>query len=191
MVDLSKRRWVRVGLVVLLPLAGATACNSTTVAATVNYMQIGACNGGFKGPDGSTKAPGSGRAFVVFRVTTVVNPANGAGNFTFDPELLYLKENPALHAVGYYTLGWKNPRAVEKRPVKPGTTETFNGTVTIEVEASGPKDGATNVQNNSYFLLYDTPPGAQGVAANRTNASQTAWSYTNLCATIEQYYPNP
>jgi hypothetical protein len=128
----------------------------------------------------------------VFRIATVDNSASGASDVVFDPELLYVNEEPRPYAKGYYTLGWKNPRAVEKRTVKAGTSEVFNGTVAVEVQASGAKgNGAEVAKNNSYFLLYDTPAGAQGVAATRTNASQTSWEYTNDCAAIEGFYPNP
>jgi hypothetical protein len=125
----------------------------------------------------------------VFRIATVDNTASGSSDVLFDPELLYVNQNPRSYAKGYYALGWKHPRTVDKRTVKAGTSATFNGTVTVEVQAGG--DGAAVAQNTSYFLLYDTPTGAQGVAAAKTNSAQTSWNYTNDCAKIEEFYPNP
>src|SRR5262249_10659490 len=78
MVNLARRSRMPVGLVLLLPLVGAAQCQQAATA-TVNYTQIGACNGFYR-PDGSQQVPASQHAYVVFRITTVNNTASGASD---------------------------------------------------------------------------------------------------------------
>ncbi|WP_196279158.1 hypothetical protein [Catellatospora vulcania] len=175
----------------MMPLVAAADCEGPVVAATINYEQLGACNG-FRRPDGAMQPAQSGHAYVVFRISTITNTTAGASDFQFDPVRLFVNSDPRAYGVGYYALGWRRPRAVEPRTVRAGTVETFNGTVTMEVPEGGPKtDAAAAAQNKSYFVSYETPAGTQGTFMAKANSSQTSWHYTNDCAEIEEYHPNP
>lgn len=192
MTRIPVHKWIPATLALLLmPLVAAADCEGPIVAATINYEQLGACNG-FKRQDGTTQAAKPGHAYVVYRISTITNTSAGAGDFNFDPVRLFVNSDPRAYGVGYYTLGWRRPRSVDPRTVRAGTVETFNGTVTMEVPVGGPgTDGAAAAQNTNYFLSHETPAGTQGVLMAKTNHSQTSWNYTNDCAKIEEYYPNP
>ncbi|WP_166380587.1 hypothetical protein [Catellatospora methionotrophica] len=192
MTRIPLHRWISAALTMLLtPLVAAATCDGPIVAATINYEQLGACNG-FKRPDGATQAAKPGHAYVVFRISTVTNTSTGAADFSLDPVRLFVNSDPRAYGVGTYPLGWRRPRAVEPRVVRAGTVETFNGTVTMEVSEGGAgTDGAAAAQNVSYFLSHETPAGTQGVLMAKSNSAQTSWNYTNDCAKIEEFYPNP
>jgi len=174
---------------VFLPLTGAATCNTPVPLANIHYEQIGACSGFTKSAalGGGSQTPPSGYVYVVFRIKTISNTDAGAQNFDFDPEKLFLAEDPRQYAIGTFALGWAHPRAVEKRVVKPGSTETFNGTVTVASKQSG---GAAAAANIKFTLSYENP-SAQAAVLTKDNLSKSAWTYTNDCKDIEKESPNP
>lgn len=75
----------------------------------------------------------------------------------------------------------------QKRVVKSGSTETFNGTVTVASKQSG---GAAVAANIKFTLSYENP-SAQAAVMTKDNLSKSAWTYTNDCKDIEKESPNP
>jgi hypothetical protein len=159
-------------------------CNSTPSndIVTINYEQIGACNG-FNSASGLTSA-GPKAAFVVFRVSSIENKGSAARDFTFDPNLLFINgSSPRAYASTRLNLAQINPFAAKSRFVAKGTTETLNGAV-IAVASTAAVDGASEANNTSYFLAYETPSGGQGVVLVKKDPSRTSWPSTPDCTNI-------
>ena len=159
-------------------------CNGTPSnnTVTINYEQIGACNG-FNNGSGVTSA-GPKAAYVIFRVSTIENKDSAAVDFTFDPNLLFINgSSPRAFASTHLNLAQINPFAAKPRFVAKGTTETLNGAV-IAVVSTAATDGASEANNSSYFLLYDTPSGAPGVVLAKKDPSRTSWPSTPDCTNI-------
>ena len=149
---------------------------------TINYEQVGACNG-FNSASGFTSA-GPKAAYVIFRVSSIENKGSAAVDFTFDPNRLFINgSSPRAFASTHLNLAQINPFAATSRFVAKGTTETLNGAV-IAVASTAANDGASEANNTSYFLVYDTPSGGQGVALAKKDPSRTSWPSTPDCTNI-------
>jgi hypothetical protein len=106
-------------------------CNGTPSQniVTINYEQVGACNG-FNNGSGVTSA-GPKAAYVIFRISSIANKESAAQDFNFDPNRLFVSgTSPQVFASTHLNLAQINPFAVTSRFVGKGTTETLNGAAT-------------------------------------------------------------
>jgi hypothetical protein len=159
-----------------------SSCPPANNTVNINYEQVGACNG-FNSASGHTTA-GPKAAYVIFRVSSIENKGSGAMDFTFDPNLLFLNgTSPRAFASTHLNLAQINPFAAKSRFVAKGTTETLNGAV-IAVASTAAIDGASEANNTSYFLAYETPSGGQGVTLTKKDPSRTSWPSTPDCTNI-------
>lgn len=178
----------RLALTVLVLIAsllaiGWNSCNSTPTndVVTIRYQQLGACNG-FNNGSGVTSV-GPKHAYVAFKISTIENKDSGARDFNFDPNRLYIDQTPRAFTSTQLNLAQLNPFYATSRFVAKGTTETLNGAV-IAVVSTVATDGASEANKTSYFLLYDSPAGGQGVTLVKANPSQTTWPNTPDCTNI-------
>ena len=149
---------------------------------TINYEQVGACNG-FENGSGVTSA-GPRAAFVIFRISNIVNNASAARNFDFDPNLLFINgSSPREFASTTLNLAKLNPFAVQARFVAKGTTETLNGAAVVTASTVA-VDGASEANKSSYMLAYETPAGGQGVALAKKDPARTSWPSTPDCTDV-------
>ena len=150
---------------------------------TINYEQLGACNGLSTGGGGASAGPN--QAYVAFKVSTIVNTESAAQDFNFDPNKAYVNGTSPRAFVNNTSgvMPVLNPFLAKSRFVAKGTTETLNGSL-IAVVSTGAADGASEANNTSYFLVYDTPAGGQGVSWVKKDPSRTSWPYTPDCTTI-------
>jgi hypothetical protein len=159
-------------------------CNGTPSQniVTINYEQVGACNG-FNNGSGVTSA-GPKAAYVIFRISSINNKESAAQDFNFDPNRLFVNgTSPQVFASTSLNLAQINPFAVKSRFVAKGTTETLNGAA-IAVVSTAANDGASEANNSSYTLAYETPSGGQGVVLVKKDPSRTSWPSTPDCTNI-------
>jgi hypothetical protein len=161
------------------------ACPPTPASdvVTIDYEQLGACNG-FNNGFGVTTA-GPQAAFVVLKVYTIRNKENGARDFNFDPEKLYVISSSPRAYVNNSSgvMAHLNPFLAQSRFVAKGTTQTINGSLIVVVQ-TGDSDGAREANNSSFTLGYDTPVGGQGVLMEKREPTRTTWPYTPDCTSI-------
>jgi hypothetical protein len=159
-------------------------CNGTPSQniVTINYEQVGACNG-FNNGSGVTSA-GPKAAYVIFRISSINNKESAAQDFNFDPNRLFVNgTSPRAFASTHLNLAQLNPFAVTSRFVAKGTTETLNGAA-IAVVPTAANDGASEASKTSYMLAYETPSGGQGVVLSKKDPSRTSWPLTPDCTNI-------
>ena len=166
----------RTGLV-----AASLLLAACTPPALIKYEQRGACNG-FTHLGGMTNA-GPNNAYVVFRITQIVNTASGAKDFNFDPERLYVDVEPNdAYVDSDIQVSSLNPFALQGRLVKAGTTETFNGAA-IAVVPTTAVDGASEASHTHYVLRYSALGEPGGQTEDQTPGT-TTWASTPNCADI-------
>ena len=68
--------------------------------------------------------------------------------------------------------------------VAKGKSQGNNG-ITVTVVPTVAANGASEANNTSYFLLYDTPTPSLGVVLVKKNPSQTSWAQTDNCLAIQ------
>jgi hypothetical protein len=159
-------------------------CNGTPSQniVTINYEQVGACNG-FNNGSGVTSV-GPKAAYVIFRISSIDNKGSAAQDFNFDPNRLFVSgTSPQAFASTTLNLAKINPFAVKSRFVAKGTTETLNGAA-IAVVSTAANDGASEANNSSYTLAYEIPSGGQGVVLVKKDPSRTSWPSTPDCTSI-------
>ena len=69
-------------------------CGNTNGTATINYTQVGACNGWKDG--GILHSAGPNQAYVVFKVQSIDN-TQGKVNFSFDPSKMAVNTGSHPH----------------------------------------------------------------------------------------------
>ena len=160
------------------------ACgNQANDIVTINYEQIGACNG-FNNGDGITSA-GTNAAYVAFRISDISNKDSAARDFNFDPDKVYVNPStPRAYTSSHLNLAQLNPFYATSRFVPKGTSSTLNGAVIAVVSTSTTPDPAKEANNTSYFLAYDTPAGDQGVLLVKKDPNRTSWPSTSDCTMI-------
>jgi hypothetical protein len=77
-------------------------------------------------------------------------------------------------------LGWLAATAT----TIPAAKSMGNNGTTVAVVPTSAVDGASEANNTSYLLLYDTPAGDPGVTLVKKNVSQTSWPQTPNCLDI-------
>jgi hypothetical protein len=176
----------RQGLAVLLLILGvalvAADCEPAHDVVTINYEQIGACNG-FSTGSGATSA-GPNAAYVVFRVSTIENTDTAPLTFEFDPNKLFVNSTtPRAYTSTQLNLAQLNPFYATSRTVAAGATEALNGAV-IAVVSTVAANGASEANNTSFSLLYEGGSGSQGTTLIKANPDQTSWPQIEDCTQI-------
>jgi len=180
------RRWVSAfAAVVMAPLAGAEECSTTspTPLTVVHYEQLGACVAFYE--DDKHVFAADGHAFIIFRITKILNTDPGAVAALVQPDHFFIQGNPDDTAVGYYKLQWINFRPMPAILLDPGKTAEPRGTILIDVDFDwgSPLDFA---RKNRYMLEYVNGPSAQNMLLIKDNRDKVAWENTGKCWEIEQ-----
>jgi len=175
----TRRRWAALLLFSASSLFAAGCTGHDEV--TINYEQIGACNG-FNNGSGATSA-GPKAAYVVFRISTIANTDTQARTFDFDPNRLFINVQPRAYTSTQLNLAQLNPFYATSRTVAAGATEALNGAV-IAVVPTVAENGASEANNTNYFLLYDGVSGTQGIVLVKANPQQTSWPQIEDCTRI-------
>ena len=179
-----KIRFGRFFLVVSLALGVSMVldgCGGGNGTATINFTQVGACNGWKEGND--THAAGPNAAYVIFKVHNIDN-TQGTVNFAFDPSKMYVNitgrphMDPNLslaHFIGVFQLV---PTTVPAKQLV-----GLDGYAVTVVQTSN-VNGSVEANQTSYFLGYDAGSGDPSVVLAKMNSSQTSWPNTEDCTTI-------
>ncbi len=169
----------------MAPLAGAEECSTTspTPITVVHYEQLGACVAFYEGETPVFAA--NGHAFIIFRITKIVNTDPGAGVALIQPDHFYIQDKPEDTAVGYYKLQWKVPKPMPVILLDPGKVAEPRGTILIDIDLDwgSPLDFA---RKNRYLLQYVNGPSAQGILLVKDNRDKVAWAHTGKCWEIEE-----
>jgi hypothetical protein len=169
---------------------------------TVNYSQVGACNGYASGSGISAKRPNS--AFVVFEIESFDTTKSGV-DFRFVPSRLFVNLDPEKETWGSSLVAGKYYASSDKRfaeplgvpPIEPvkaparGTTE-LHRLAFIAVQTTG-ANGAADANKISYHLFYDPETGKEGVGSIpdphvefvKTNETRTVWPEIDDCSNLE------
>jgi hypothetical protein len=172
----ASARWsIRiVALALLVPLA--SGCDPETfAAATITYEQIGACNG-TPTPTGAVTA-GAGAAYIAYKIYSIENTMANARDFEFDPNRLYINEDPIAHVNTTYADSMGNPFGTHGTTVRAGTTAQINGVVFAIVQS--PSINGDTV--GRYNLLHETPAGAQGAFVVSKDTDRVSFPYRGGC----------
>jgi hypothetical protein len=159
-----------------------TACPPKTDIVTIRYDQVGACNGFTDGVNLVSAGPKA--AYVVFRVTTIENQDSGARDFNFDPNRVYINTSPRAYTSTRLNLAQMNPFYAVSRLVAKGTTAPSVVGAVIAIVPTVATDGAQEASKTSFFLLYDSPAGGQGVVLVKNDPNRTVWPYIPDCLNI-------
>jgi len=157
---------------------------SSASSVTINYHQVGACNG-YVNSFGGVSA-GANFAYVIFGIESI-DASLSTSNFAFDPTLLFVHQatddffDPSLQL---YTdiLG---PFAAIATTVTKGTdlkfsTNAYGATVVATVNSNG----AIEANNTAYFLRYKAAASDPTIIMVKTDSSRTSWPLTEDCTTI-------
>jgi hypothetical protein len=163
----------------LLPLLLlATACPRNQSLVSVNYSQLGACNGY---QDGDTVvSAGPNAAFVVFRVSNV-DATQSTQDFSFNPTLLYVNP-PPTYVDDNLSLA-KRLGIIPPTVVPHGQVVGINGFAVTTVSTVNP-NGAVEANQTSYFFDYKTGASDPSVLLTKQNPKQTTWPLTENCLAI-------
>jgi len=156
----------------------------STSSVTINYHQVGACNGYVNSFGGVFS--GTNFAYVIFAIESI-DASLSSSNFAFDPTLLFVHQatddffDPSLQL---YTdiLG---PFAAISTTVTKGTDLKFstNGYGATVVATVNP-NGAVEANNTAYFLRYKAAASDPTIVIVKTDSSRTSWPLTLDCTTI-------
>jgi hypothetical protein len=161
--------------------AGAMGCTAHDIV-TINYEQIGACNGFNDGQTATTA--GANAAYVVFRVSSVDNKDTNARDFDFDPNQLFVNSQaPRAYTRTTLRLAQLNPFYATARHVAAQTSESINGAV-IAVVSTTAADGASEANNHAYTLLYEGVANGQGMIMQKKDPGRSAWPQISDCQEI-------
>ena len=182
-------------LVLVLAAAPLLMCGCNTPGTpqdtvTITYEQVGSCNGYQQttGPGGSGPqtmvSPGPNAAFATFRVVTIDN-SKSSQDFNFEPTRLFINQTPKAFMSSSLSLTRDlGVFAAVPVTVAKGKSQGNNG-ITVTVVPTVAANGASEANNTSYFLLYDTPTPSLGVVLVKKNPSQTSWAQTDNCLAIQ------
>ena len=174
---------------IMLLLLTAATCPPADPAVVVNYRQTGACNGYVRatGPGGAlteTVSAGGNAAYVAFKVISIDNSKRSTP-FHFDPTRMTVNGTSPLARVSTTLSLARDLAPLTAVPVNvpAGNNQGNNGTA-VAVVHTGAFDGATEANQTSYLLSYESEPGGPSVFMAKANASQTAFPNTQDCAMI-------
>lgn len=146
---------------------------------TLNYTQLGACNGYQSGNDVTSVGPNA--AYVVFRLVSVQNTDSQAQSFTFDPSHLFVNQGGRRYVDQNLLTLFTTPAG----PVNVPAGATVNiGLDVVVVVSTAASDGASEANQTSYFLLNDPKGVDPPILGAKTNASQSSWPDTPNCREV-------
>lgn len=156
---------------------------------TITFDQLGACNG-YSQTDPPHGAPqqavfaGGQAAFVAFRIVLVDNSGSGR-DFNFDPERLYVTgSSPPEHVSTSLSLAQDHGQLKTIATTIPAGKTSGGGIAVVRVSTSA-VDGASEANNTSYLLSYETTAADPIVLLAKRNLSQTSWPQTPNCRAID------
>ena len=151
---------------------------------TITYHQTGACNGYVNSFGGVNAGPNA--AFVMFGIESIDN-SSGAAPFGFDPTKLYVQQatqefvDPSLQIYADIF----GPFAAVSTSVAKGFDMKFSVSAQTALTVQTVNaDGATEANQTSYLLRYNSSPTDPPVLMMKSDASQTNWPLTQDCTTI-------
>jgi hypothetical protein len=148
--------------------------------ATVQFEQLGACNGYRDGNNVISAGPNA--AYVLFKITTIDNK-NGKVDFAYDPAKIYLSSSsPRSYASGNLGLMQKIGRlGTTATNVPVGTTLAHNGYAVIVVQTATSPDPQLEANASNYVLSYESSTGGPGVLMSKKNSTQTQYQGAQDC----------
>jgi hypothetical protein len=148
--------------------------------ATIQFEQLGACNGYRDGNNIVSAGPNA--AFVLFKIITIDNK-NGKVDFGYDPAKIYLSSSsPRSYASGNLGLMQKIGRlGTVATTVPSGSSLAHNGYAVIVVQTATSPDPQLEANASNYVLSYENSPGAPGVLMSKKNSSQTQYQGAQDC----------
>ena len=166
---------------VLLATFLCAGCTPTNGSATINFTQVGACNGW---NDGQTlHSAGPNAAYVVFKVHSIDN-TQGKVDFNFDPSKMAVNTGSQPHIDSSISLmTFMNKLALAPTTIPQGKLVGLDGFAVAIVQTSNP-DGSKEANNTSYNLAYTGNSADPGITFVKLNGSQTSWPNTEDCTTI-------
>ena len=130
----ASARWlIRIAALALLTPVASGCDPETFAAATIVYEQVGACNG-TPTPTGAVTA-GAGAAYIAYKIHSIENTMTNARDFVFDPNRLYINEDPRAFVNTTYADSMGNPFATHGTTVRAATTAPINGVVFAIVQS--------------------------------------------------------
>jgi hypothetical protein len=154
--------------------------------ATINFTQIGACNG-YKDTSSTIVSAGPNAAFVVFRVDSLDNTGSSVA-FNFDPSRMWVNgTSPHAHMDSGLTLA--KTIGVFQAPATsvPAKQLTLIHGFAVAVVGTTGGDPATQANQVNYFLSYDTTSSDPSVLPVKKNSSQTSYPGNDNCLAMS--YP--
>lgn len=170
----------------LSPVATMLALAACNGIDTVNYHQVGACNGYQIGNNVFSAGPNA--AYVFYKIESIDATGNSQSALSYNPNLQYTIDpvhssrdffDPTL-SIYANILG---PFAVGGVTVPTGSIVGVNGYGALVVSTTA-ADGASEADHTVYGLQYNTPASSTGIVMNNTNASRASWPYTPNCQNI-------
>ena len=159
-----------------LALVASTAekCDRASGLATIEYQEIGGCQGA-----GHTFA-GTGAAYIAFRIDSISNTASGARDFDFDPNKLFINSDPRAYVQTAFATSLGNPFASYGKLVPAGSRATSVGDVFAVV--ADPTISGGRIEG--FTLYYDTPAGTEGVLLS-DQGHDTTFPYAGNCQALQ------
>ena len=160
------------------------ACNPYGID-TVNYHQVGACNGYQIGNNVFSVGPNA--AYVFYKIESVDATSNSQTPLSYNPNLHYTVDpvhgtRDSFDSTLSVYSDIFGPFAVAPVTVPPGALVGVNGYGALVVSTSA-TDGASEASHTPYPLNYNTPANSTGVVMNNTS-SATSWPYTPNCQSV-------
>lgn len=180
MQTLSSRTLRLTNLAIILALFAGCDNTNPNGTATINYEQLGACNG-YK--DGNVVvSAGPSAAFVLFKINNIDN-RNGKVNFAYDPTKLFVTDSSSRPNVST-TLSLAQKIGVlgtTATTVSAGTDLPHNGYAVVAVPTGTSPDPQQEANTINYFFGYESGSGDPGVLLGKKNSSQTQYQGAQDC----------
>ena len=165
----------------LVCLLVSSGCNSNGVA-TINYTQVGACNGWNDGSELHTAGPNA--AYVVFKVQSIDN-TSGKVDFAFEPSKMAVNVSSRPHMDSGLTLAkFMGVFQLVPKTIPLGKVVGLDGFSVAVVPTSNP-NGSVEANQTAYTLVYDTSTKDPGILFAKGNLGKTSWPNTEDCTTIK------
>jgi hypothetical protein len=173
-----------VAVVLSVSVTSLIACGPNK--ATINYAQIGACNG-YMNTTNNLVSAGANAAFVVFRVDSLDNTGSSIA-FNFDPSLMWVNgTSPHAHMNPNLTLASTIGVLMAPASSVPAKQLTQVHGFAVATVSTSSGDPATQANHVNYLLAYDTSSSDPNVFLAKENSSQTSYNGNDNC--LQMSYP--